>query len=162
MRVINKAGDRMMMWMRDKLYAPILKFALRNAFFTFALFLVLLVSTFGSIGGGIIQTTFFPRVASDQVSITLQMPNGTNENVTDSIIRLIEGKSKIANQEFTEKYLQGTGKELFENIILRLGPGASAASLQINLLPGEERPDAIKANLITARIRELVGPVAGV
>ena len=162
MRVINKAGDRMMMWMRDKLYAPILKFALRNAFFTFAVFLALLVSTFGSIGGGIIQTTFFPRVASDQVSITLQMPNGTNENVTDSIIRLIEGKSKIANQEFTEKYLQGTGKELFENIILRLGPGASAASLQINLLPGEERPDAIKANLITTRIRELVGPVAGV
>ncbi len=90
------------------------------------------------------------------------MPNGTNEKVTDSIIRLIEEKSLIANEEFTATYLEGTGKQLFENIILRLGPGSSTASLQINLLPGEERPDAIKANLITTRIRELVGPVAGV
>ena len=162
MRVINQTGDRAMVWMRDQLYTPFLKFALKNSFFTFAIFLALLISTFGFIGGGIIQTTFFPRVASDQVSINLQMPNGTNEKVTDSIIRLIEEKSLIANEEFTAAYLEGTGKQLFENIILRLGPGSSTASLQINLLPGEERPDAIKANLITTRIRELVGPVAGV
>ncbi|MEL0240453.1 MAG: efflux RND transporter permease subunit, partial [Flavobacteriaceae bacterium] len=162
MRVINQMGDRAMVWMRDQLYTPFLKFALKNSFFTFAIFLALLISTFGFIGGGIIQTTFFPRVASDQVSINLQMPNGTNEKVTDSIIRLIEEKSLIANEEFTATYLGGTGKQLFENIILRLGPGSSTASLQINLLPGEERPDAIKANLITTRIRELVGPVAGV
>jgi multidrug efflux pump subunit AcrB len=162
MRVINQMGDRAMVWMRDELYTPFLKFALKNSFFTFAIFLALLISTFGFIGGGIIQTTFFPRVASDQVSINLQMPNGTNEKVTDSIIRLIEEKSLIANEEFTATYLEGTGKELFENIILRLGPGSSTASLQINLLPGEDRPDAIKANLITTRIRELVGPVAGV
>src|SRR5210317_133057 len=162
MRVINQTGDRAMVWMRDQLYTPFLKFALKNSFFTFAIFLALLISTFGFIGGGIIQTTFFPRVASDQVSINLQMPNGTNEKVTDSIIRLIEEKSLIANEEFTATYLEGTGKQLFENIILRLGPGSSTASLQINLLPGEERPDAIKANLITTRIRELVGPVAGV
>lgn len=162
MRVINQMGDRAMVWMRDQLYTPFLKFALKNSFFTFAIFLALLISTFGFIGGGIIQTTFFPRVASDQVSINLQMPNGTNEKVTDSIIRLIEEKSLIANEEFTATYLEGTGKQLFENIILRLGPGSSTASLQINLLPGEERPDAIKANLITTRIRELVGPVAGV
>jgi len=162
MRVINQMGDRSMVWMRDQLYTPFLKFALKNSFFTFTIFLALLISTFGFIGGGIIQTSFFPRVASDQVSIDLQMPNGTNEKVTDSIIRLIEEKSLVANQEFTATYLQGTDKQLFQNIILRLGPGSAAASMQINLLPGEDRPDAIKANLITARIRELVGPVSGI
>lgn len=162
MRVINQMGDRSMVWMRDQLYTPFLKFALKNSFFTFTIFLALLISTFGFIGGGIIQTSFFPRVASDQVSIDLQMPNGTNEKVTDSIIRLIEEKSLVANQEFTATYLQGTDQQLFQNIILRLGPGSAAASMQINLLPGEDRPDAIKANLITARIRELVGPVSGI
>ncbi|MGA0829509.1 MAG: efflux RND transporter permease subunit, partial [Flavobacteriaceae bacterium] len=58
--------------------------------------------------------------------------------------------------------LKGTDKTLYENTIRRIGPGSSAASLVINLLPGEERPDAIRSNLVTARIRELVGPVLGV
>ena len=162
MRMINKMGDRAMVWMRDEVYSPFLRFSMRNSFFTVMVFTALLITTFGSIGGGIIQTAFFPRVASDQVSITLQMPNGTNENITDSIIRMIEQKALIVNDEFTETYLKGSGKELYENTIRRVGPGSSAASLQINLLPGEERPDAIRSNMVTARIRELVGPVLGV
>jgi multidrug efflux pump subunit AcrB len=162
MRMINKMGDRAMVWMRDEVYSPFLRFSMRNSFFTVMLFTALLITTFGSIGGGIIQTAFFPRVASDQVSITLQMPNGTNEKITDSIIRMIEQKALIVNDEFTETYLKGSGKELYENTIRRVGPGSSAASLQINLLPGEERPDAIRSNMVTARIRELVGPVLGV
>lgn len=162
MRVINKMGDRAMVWMRDEVYSPFLRFSMRNSFFTVMLFIALLITTFGSIGGGIIQTAFFPRIASDQVSITLQMPNGTNEKITDSIIRMIEQKALIVNDEFSETYLKGTGKKLYENTIRRVGPGSSAASLQINLLPGEERPDAIRSNMVTARIRELVGPVLGV
>ncbi len=162
MRIINKMGDRAMVWMRDEVYSPFFRFSIRNSFFTVMLFVALLITTFGSIGGGIIQTAFFPRIASDQVSITLQMPNGTNEKITDSIIRMIEQKALIVNDEFTNTYLKGTGKELYENTIRRVGPGSSAASLQINLLPGEERPDAIRSNMVTARIRELVGPVLGV
>lgn len=162
MRVINKMGDRAMVWMRDELYSPFLRFSMRNSFFTFALFVALLIATFGSIGGGIIQTAFFPRIASDQVTINLQMPNGTNEKITDSIIRMIEQKALIVNDEFTATYLKGTDKRLYENTIRRIGPGTAAASLVINLLPGEERPDAIRSNLVTSRIRELVGPVLGV
>ncbi len=162
MRAINKMGDRAMVWMRDELYSPFLRFSMRNSFFTFALFVALLIATFGSIGGGIIQTAFFPRIASDQVTINLQMPNGTNEKITDSIIRMIEQKALIVNEEFTATYLKGTDKKLYENTIRRIGPGTAAASLVINLLPGEERPDAILSNLVTSRIRELVGPVLGV
>jgi hypothetical protein len=48
------------------------------------------------------------------------MPSGTNVKVTDSIISMIEEKSFIVNEEFTEKYLKGTGKELFENTIVSI------------------------------------------
>ena len=162
LRMINKWGDRAMAWMRDTMYSPTLTFALRYRFLTFSLFILALVLTFGSIGGGIIRTAFFPRIASDRVAVELQMPNGTNEKVTDSIIGMIQEKAKIVNQELTEAYLSGTGKVLFENMIKNVGPGSSAATLEINLLPGEERPDAIVADLITSRLRELVGPVVGV
>ena len=74
---------------------------------------------------------------------------------------MIEEKSFIVNKEFTEEYLKGSDKQLFENTILSLN-SSSSARLQINLLPGEERPDAINTSLVANRLRELVGPVVGV
>lgn len=160
MRRINALGDRFMMYLRDRIYAPILHFVLQFKVLSLGVFVALLVLTFGSIGGGIIGVTLFPTIASDRVSIELDMPNGTNVKITDSIISMIEEKSFIVNKEFTEKYLKGTGKELFENTILTLN-SSSSASLQINMLPGEERPDEIKSSLVANRLRELVGPVIG-
>ena len=125
------------------------------------MFVTLLILSFGFIGGGVVGITIFPRIASDQVSVTLDMPNGTNEHTTDSIISMIEEKSEIVNKEFTEKYLKGTGKQLFENSIRSLS-SSSSARLQINMLPGEERPDEINALLVANRLREIVGPVTGV
>ena len=162
LRVINQFGDSIMVWMRDKLYSPVLRFSLRNKILVFSIFVAVLFVSFGSVGGGIIRTAFFPRVASDRVSVELQMPNGTNEKVTDSIIGMIEEKAKIVNQELTDKYLKGTDNVLFENMIRNLGPGSSQATLTINLLPGEDRPDEIVSDMVTTRLAELVGPVVGV
>ncbi len=162
MRSFNRTGDKIMAWMRDTLYAPSLRFALEHKVLTFAFFVVALVLTLGCIGGGIIRTAFFPRVASDRVDVELQMPNGTNERVTDSIISYIEDKADIVNAELTQKYLAGTDEDLFENMIRVIGPGSSKARLEINLLPGEERPDEISSEMVTNRLRDLVGPVLGV
>ncbi len=160
MREINKIGDKMMLVLRDRLYSPILHFILEFKILSLGIFIALLILTFGAIGGGIIGVTLFPSVASDTVSIELNMPNGTNVKVTDSIISMIEEKSFIVNNELTEEYLNGTGKKLFENTILTLN-SSSSARLQINLLPGEERPDAISSSLVANRLRDLVGPVIG-
>lgn len=160
MREINKGGDKIMSYLRDKMYSPTISFILKFKVLSLGIFVALLVLTFGSVGGGIIGVTLFPSIASDTVSIELNMPNGTNVKVTDSIISMIEEKSFIVNKELTEKYLKGTGKELFENTILSLN-SSSSARLQINLLPGEERPDVISSNLVANRLRELVGPVIG-
>lgn len=161
MREINKKGDKFMRFLRDRIYSPTLSFVLKFKILALCIFVALLILTFGAIGGGIIGVTLFPSVASDTVSIELNMPNGTNVKVTDSIISMIEEKSFIVNKEFTEEYLKGTDKQLFENTILSLN-SSSSAQLQINLLPGEERPDAISSILVANRLRELVGPVIGI
>ena len=162
LREVNKIGDRFMKSMREKIYEPALVFSLENRFLVISIFIALFTLTIGSFGGGIIRTSFFPSIASDRISIDLVMPNGTNERITDSIITHIEKTAKIVNQEFTDKYLQGTGKSLYVNTIKTLGNGASKANLIINLLPGEQRPDAIRARMVSTRISELVGPIIGV
>lgn len=160
MRVINSFGERIMNYLRDKVYSPIIDFFIDFKVLSFGIFVALLILTFGSIGGGVIGVTLFPSIASDRVSIELDMPNGTNVKITDSIISMIEEKAYIVNDEFTKKYLQGTDKVLFENTIRRIN-SASSARLDINMLPGEERPDAINSSMVANRLRELVGPVVG-
>ncbi|KAA1246231.1 efflux RND transporter permease subunit [Aquimarina sp. RZ0] len=165
LRYINTFGDKIMSWLRDNMYSPALRFTLQNKLFTFSIFVVFLVLTIGSIGGGIVRTSIFPRIASDRLSINLEMPNGTNEKTTDSIISLIEENAWLVNDELSEKYLKGEeyrGKKLFENVITNVGPGSASASLVINLLPGEERPDEVLSSLVTDLISEKVGPVIGV
>lgn len=161
MRVLNRLGDTFMAFLRDKIYSPILHIVLKYKVFSFGVFLGLLIITFGSIGGGIIRVTLFPSIASDTVSITLDMPNGTDVKITDSIISMIEDKSYKVNKELTNTYLKGTNRVLFENTILQLN-SESSAKLIINMLPGEERPDAINARLVANKLRKAVGPVVGV
>ncbi|WP_298515036.1 efflux RND transporter permease subunit [uncultured Kordia sp.] len=162
LRYINTFGDAIMTWLRDKVYSPALKFSLKYKFLTFAFFIVFLILTQASFQGGIIRGAFFPRIASDRVTITLNMPNGTNENVTDSIISFIESKAKEVTKEINDEYIgKDDEKYLVENIIKRIGPGSSTARLEVNLLPGEERPNVITSDLVSNRIKEAVGDVIG-
>lgn len=158
MRDINKVGDRIMEFMRDKLYSPALRFTLNNKFFTFSILVVFLILTLSSIGGGIVKTSIFPRVASDRISVTLTMPQGTNERITDSIIQVIEDAAWEVGTEYTEK--QTDNLPVVENIIRAIGPGSSSARLFINLLPGEDRD--FSSPEITNVLRKRVGTVTGV
>lgn len=152
---INVWADKAISWFRDKFYVPALRFVLNYKIFGFAIPIALLLLTIGAIQGGIIRFTFFPNVASDNVAITLKMPQGTNEALTDSIITVIENATWEANKELTEN--QTGNYQVIQNTVRRLGPGSSNASLNIKLLPGETRD--LRSSEISSKIRELVGPV---
>ena len=153
--VLNRFSDRAMSWFRDKFYLPVLRFFLQNKFLGFAIPMAFLIISVGAIAGGLIKVTFFPRIASDRVVITLNMPQGTSEDITDSLITIIEESAWYINEDFTAR--QSGGKSVIENTIKRIGPGTSTATLEINLLPGEERdfPSLEIANAI----EEQVGPI---
>ncbi|RNC85064.1 MAG: efflux RND transporter permease subunit [Winogradskyella sp.] len=163
LRYINTFGGKVMNWLRDNVYSPSLRFALKYKFLTFSFFIVFMILTFSSIGGGIIRVSFFPQIASDRVAVDLNMPNGTNQYVTDSIISFIEEKAIEVTKEIDAEYLGADyEQDLVENMIKTIGPGSATAQLVINLLPGEERPNEITTQLVTNRLRERVGPVLGV
>ncbi len=154
----NRYADKFISWMRDTLYGPYLKFFLKNKFLGFAIPIAILAVTLGSMSGGIIRFTFFPSIASDRVSVILKMPQGTNENFTDSLISRIEEKAWLVNDDFSER--RSDGKQVIQNIIKRIGPGTSNASLSINLLPGEERE--LPSYLISTALDEKVGVLHGI
>tara|TARA_R110002096_G_scaffold17522_7_gene60627 strand:- start:2043 stop:5237 length:3195 start_codon:yes stop_codon:yes gene_type:complete len=158
LRKFNEYGDRFMRYLRDNLYSPILKFALRQRFLTFSIFLGIMILTLGAYQGGIIRSAFFPNLDSDSVSVNLLMPEGANPKITDSIISMVEDASWRVNKTFTKR--QTDNKQVVQNIIKNVGPGNNKASLTVNLLRGEERD--FSAQEITNAIRKEVGEVYGV
>ncbi len=153
----NRYADKFISWMRDTLYGPYLKYFLKNKFLGFAIPIAILAVTLGSMSGGIIRFTFFPSIASDRVSVILKMPQGTNERFTDSLISKIEKKAWLVNEDFSKRR---DGKQVIQNIVKRIGPGTSNASLNINLLPGEERE--LPSYLISTALDEKVGVLHGI
>jgi len=151
----NKKADDLMVGVRDNYYIPFLRFSLKNKLLAFAIPISLLIFSFGAIGGGIVKTSFFPTVASDRIQITLKMPQGTNDKITDSIISVIENKVWLVSDEFTKK--QTGNIRVVENVIKRVGPGTANGTLTINLLPGESRE--FSSPEITNEIREKVGKI---
>jgi multidrug efflux pump subunit AcrB len=155
---INKSADTLLGKFRDTYYVPFLKFSLHNKFFIFCVFVASLLISFSALTGGVIKSSFFPRIASDRVQITLNMPQGTNEKITDSLISYIEDRVWLVNKEYTEK--QTSNLQVVENIIKRVGPGSANATLSVNLLPGETRD--FSSPEITNAIQQKVGKVYGV
>ncbi|AVR44421.1 RND transporter [Christiangramia fulva] len=158
MRGINRIGDRLMYFMRDKIYSPVLHFVLHQQVLAFGILLTVFILTIGAVGGNVIRITLFPSIASDRVSIDLLMPEGVNPERTDSIISMVEDAAWRVNEKYSK--IQSGDKEVVQNIIKRVGPGNNKASLQVNLLPGEERD--VSSPEITNAIRDEVGPVYGV
>jgi len=154
----NVVAEKLMVFLRDRLYLPALKFTVKNRFISFATLIALFVFTMGGISGGIIRTTFFPEIASDRISISLTMPQGTNVNTTDSIISVIEEKAWEVNEKY--RGLQTGGDSVILNIIKTIGPGSATAKLDINLLQGELRD--FSAPELTKEIEDLSGQFYGV
>lgn len=153
----NLKAEQFMNYLRDNLYEPVLNFFLKYKVIGFAIMLSLLIVTIGGISSGVIRTTFFPQIASDRVQITLNMPQGTNENVTDSLISNLERSVWQVNEKF--KNIQEGGKSVVLNIIKTIGPGSSVASLTVNLLQGELR--TVSSPEITNAIQDTADEIIG-
>ncbi len=150
----NRWADNVMLFMRDKMYGPYITYFMKNRLLGFMIPIAIFILTIGAIQAGIIKFTFFPQIASDQVIVTLKMPQGTNETVTDSIISNIEQKAWILNDQLAEEYQLDNP---IENIVKTIGPGTSTASLKINLLPGEDRN--FPSIVASSKLDDLVGSI---
>jgi len=158
-RNLNQGADKWLIKLRDIAYLPFLRFFLKHKFLGFAIPVTLFILSIGAIGGGIVGTSFFPRIASDRISINLKMPQGTNEMITDSIISSIEEKVWQVNEEYDPNNFNG--EAVIQNVIKRIGPGTSNATLTVNMLPGELRGE-LSSQEVTNKIRNKSGRFYGI
>ncbi|WP_299529801.1 efflux RND transporter permease subunit [Ulvibacterium sp.] len=148
----NQWGDQFMNYLRDKVYSPSFRFVLRNKFASFSIILFLFILTLGAFAGGIIRLTFFPTTASNQIRITLNTPQGTHENLTDSLAIYVENSVWKVNRDLGKNEI---GRDHIVSTVKQIGPGSSASTITVNLSPSETR--ILGSTEIADAIRKTVG-----
>ena len=156
-------------------YAKTLDLSLRWRYVTMAVAFATLFIMGGYAAGGYIKFTFMPQVDSDNMTVSLTMPQGTPVAQTRAIIHRIEDAAKAVREEYDRdrgpddpsifNYISSTlGAQPFGS--RRGGPmGGSAASgsnlgeVIVELLGSEER--SVPSREVLAKWREKVGEVPG-
>jgi len=155
---IQRGLDNMMAFMRDKLYGPVLNWAVKYNWPTLAICVAGLFMTIGALQGGLIKSTFFPVIPRESFQVNLKLAAGTREDQTLEILNRIEKAINKVNTDLSESVFSNE-YQVVENIRKDVGPSTYQGNMTIQLLDGETRGDALSARAIISKIREELGPV---
>lgn len=148
--------DNVMNFLRDKTYAPVLKFAMYNKFLTVAAFVGALVISFAAVGV-IVKTTFFPVIERDSAEVVLKMPAGTAEEITEKWLDHIVESTWAANDYLSEHFYNDE-KQAILRVEKNLGPTTYEGNISFTLLDSELRDSMRMIDVINA-VREATGNI---
>lgn len=143
-----------------KYYSPILNLAIKNKINTLLVFISALVIIISLIMGGWMKFTFFPRVPSERVEVTLTMPAGTPFETTNKHILYLTKKAEDLQKKYMNKE---TNTSVIENILSITGGrgGATSGSVRFEITPPEKRDESITSTKLANEFRRSVGEIVG-
>ncbi len=148
--------NRVMIFLRDGLYAPVLNFCLRNRALAVSIAIFMFIVALGSVKGGFVKTTFFPFIERDEINVNLGMPAGTRESITKNWLDHIEQAVWLANEELKSE--REDSLDVVLAVDKRLGiSGSHTGRLTVRLLDTEQRQMSVLT--ITEAMRRFTGPV---
>ncbi len=150
-------AERGLLKIRDITYKPAIELAIKYKTITFAIFIGLFIMSIGMVSARWVNVTFFPQVDGDNITISLTMPSGTDESVTQQQVDKINAAIWAVNEDM--KPLQPGNASIIEQTFQQFQGSGSKATIQITLLDGESRSSS--TDDVTVRLREKVGDIPG-
>ncbi len=159
---IKEGIENSIKWLRDELYEPYLKWALKWRYIIMAIPAALTMLTIGLFGGGFIRSTYFPVVDFDSFEINIAFVPGSGEVQTYEYLHRFEDAVWEVNDELKEEL--NREEDLIRDTRLQVGSafsrqenGAHAGRLVVY------SSDLTNIDLtglkIAAMVREKIGPV---
>ncbi len=142
-----------LVWAAHHLYKPAMIFALRRRYLTAASFVGMMVLSIGLLTHGFVKTSFLPSGESDEIVITVDLPQGTPYSRTLEVLAQIQTAEKTLETEINDQ-TSGEGK-LIENWYTRSRDNQVLAI--VKLVPPETR--TLTAKQAADRLRALIGEV---
>ena len=162
--------SRMLERFIDNVYTPLARVSARHRYATMALAMATLIMTFGAVRGGFFSFSFLPKLESDFVTATVQLPLGTPLSTTRGYRDQLQDKVDVVLSQFEKN-----GVPVHQGVLAIAGgtlgggggPGGErsggksphVAQVRINLTPQGERDFSSGdfARAWRAAVGELVG-----
>ena len=151
-RMQSKIADSVI-WVAKNIYKPAIEGAIRRRYLTATLFAGAMLLSIGLLSNGIVRTSFMPEIESDQIEITVDLPQGTPYARTLEVLKQIQVAEKALVDEINTS-TDGEG-ELIENWYTRSRDNQVLAL--VKLVPPETR--SLTAKETAERLRALIGDV---
>ena len=162
----------MLEWFVRAIYTPVLRLAIDWRYLTASIAVASLVLTAGLVYGGLVEFVFMPEMDSDNIIVTLTMPEETPAEITARAIENIENAALELGEDLEVEY----GYPLITHVLSSVGEQPSASlnpmaggvapsraflgEVNIELIPGDARP--LSSAQLGSRLRERVEPIPGV
>jgi multidrug efflux pump subunit AcrB len=159
--LIRQKIEASIAFMTQRVYAPVLRSALRHKWITVIAPAAFVMMTAGLLRGGFIGISFFPFIDLDTLPVNLSLVAGRQEKDTNRVLERIEKVCWQINAEL--KTERPDGRDVIKGILRRIGrndfneTGSHTGRLMLQLLDGEVRE--MDSYLIANRIRQAVGQV---
>jgi multidrug efflux pump subunit AcrB len=154
----------------DRIYTPLIRYVVKNRFFTFAIGLGVLIISLGVVIGGYVPFVFFPKGESDWIIAELNYPLGTPTELTEETIAYIERQAFDLNDTF--KIGDAGEGNLITNAFSLVGfiprrdwkpeeYGGNVGQVWIEMVPSEQRPQ-VSVNTVLSEWRQKTGEIPGI
>ena len=137
-------------YIAEHIYKPLIIAALRQRYLTASIFIGIMILTIGITSNGLVKSTFFPEGESDQISISVELAEGTPYTRSLEVLAQIQKAEHQLQDEIKAK-----NGSLVENWYTRSRDNQVLAL--VKLVPPEER--LLTASETAKRLRELMGEV---
>lgn len=137
-------------WVAENIYRPLITKALKRRYLTASLFIALMIMTIGVVANGLVQSSFFPESESDQIDISVELPEGTPYSRALEVLALLQHAEETLQEEISAK-----DGDLIENWYTRSRDNNILAL--VKLVPPETR--SLSAKETAERLRELIGEI---
>ncbi len=144
-----------------KYYQPVLAACLKHKAATLIAFVGLLACILFSLSLGHMRYTFFPRIPSETVRFSFEMPIGTPFEVTDSHMEHVYATAKQLQDKYRD---EKTGESVIINILTRTGGRGGASHVgdaRFELAAPEQRTIPVDSRDIVSEWRALIGDIPG-
>ena len=146
-----------------KYYKPFLKRCLHNPIITITALISITSIILAWTLSGHLKFTFFPTVESEEITLSLVMPDTTGFETTQKHIQHIEAQANALQEKYRNK---DTGESVIRHTYSTIGSSGSTVKpsvgrVRLELIGPEKRSISVRASDIAREMRLLVGEIAG-
>ncbi len=150
-------AERWVIVFADRYYRPFIKWSINNRTITLAGFTAVFILSIGLVKAGFVGTTFFPQVEGDNFTISLVMPSGTEDEITQESLDVIYNAIWEVNDELKEEGIEDV--DIIDKVYQQFKGSGHSAMIQVQMKDSETRNSL--TGTVTSMIREKVGVIPG-